>query len=64
MTNSLTVVSKIFSKTFDLIFCSKKVSSFSNAKATHIFPAKNINVFAIFQDRSFNVTLANNIVKF
>ena len=29
-------------------------------KATHIFSAKNMNVFAIFQDRNFNVTLANN----
>ena len=25
---------------------------------------KNINVFAIFQDRNFTVTLANNFVKF
>ena len=31
---------------------------------THIFSAKNINVFAIFQDRSFNVMLANNFLKF
>ena len=46
------------------------MSSFCNAKATHIFSAKNINVFAkninvfaIFQDRNFNLTLANNLVK-
>ena len=26
--------------------------------------AKNINVFAIFQDGNFNVTLANKFVKF
>ena len=25
------------------------------------FSAKNINVFAIFKDRNFNVTLANNL---
>ena len=35
-----------------------------NAKATHIFSAKNINVFAIFQERNYNVTLADNFVKF
>ena len=38
------------------------MSSFRNAKATHIFSAKNINVFEIFQDRNFNVMLANNFV--
>ena len=32
--------------------------------ATHIFSAKNINVFAIFQDRNFNVMLVDNFVKF
>ena len=42
-------------------FCCKNVSSICNAKATHIF-SKNINVFAIFQDRNINVTLANNFV--
>ena len=43
MTNYLTVVAKLFSNT--LIFLSKNVSSFCNAKATHIFfSAKNINV--------------------
>ena len=30
------------------------------AKATQIFAAKNINEFAIFQDRNFYVTLAKN----
>ena len=40
------------------------MSSFCTAKATHIFPAKNINVFAIFQDRNFYVKLASNFVKF
>ena len=29
--------------------------------ATHVFSAKNIDVFAIFQGRNFNVTLANNV---
>ena len=34
------------------------------AKPTHIFSAKNINIFAIFQYRNFNIMLANNFVKF
>ena len=38
------------------------MSSFCTA--THILPAKNINVFAIFQDINFYVKLANNFVKF
>ena len=78
MTNSLTVVAKVFSNTLIVLlqkcekllaffshwyFCCKKVSSFCSAKATHIFSAKNTNVFAIFQDRNFNFTLANNFVK-
>ena len=29
-----------------------------------IFSAKNIYVFAIFQDRNFQVMLANNFIKF
>ena len=28
------------------------------------FAAKNINVFAIFQDRNFNVSLANILLSF
>ena len=34
------------------------------AKATHIFSTKNINVFAIFQDRNFNIMLTNNLLNF
>ena len=33
----------------------------TNVKATHICSVKNINVFAIFQDRNFNVMLANEL---
>ena len=40
------------------------MNSFCNAKAIHILSAKNINVFAMFQDRNFKVTLANNFFKF
>ena len=38
--------------------------AFANAKATHIFSAKNISLYAIFNDQSFNDTLANDIVSF
>ena len=34
--------------------------AFANVKATHIFSAKNISVYAIFNDQSFNNTLNNN----
>ena len=56
MINSLTVVTKVFSDTL--------ISLLKNfvAKATHIFSAKNINVFAIFKIEI--LTLANNFVKF
>ena len=37
------------------------MSSFCNAKATHIFSAKIINVFARFQDKKFNILIANNL---
>ena len=61
MTNSLTVVAiHIFSNT--LLFLLQKCVAF--AKAAHIFAAKNINLFAIFQDRNFNFILANKFVKF
>ena len=36
-----------------------------HAKATHIvFSKKKINIFAIFQDRNFNVKLANTSLSF
>ena len=39
--------------------------AFANAKATHIFFfSKNISVYAIFNDQSFNDTLTNDIVSF
>ena len=34
------------------------------AFAVHIFSANNINVFSVLLDSNFNVTLANNFVKF
>ena len=36
----------------------------ANAKATHIFFSKNVRVYAIFYDQSFNGTLINDIVSF
>ena len=38
--------------------------AFANAKATHIFSAKNISVDAIFDDQSFNDTYTNDMVSF
>ena len=38
--------------------------AFANAKATHIFFSKNISIFSIFIDQSFNDTLINDIVSF
>ena len=39
--------------------------AFANAKAAHIFfSAKNISIYAIFNDQSFNDTLTNDIVSF
>ena len=65
MTNSLTVVAKIFSNS--LIFLLQKFEKLLQwiyAKATHIcFSAKNYECFAIFQDKNSKVTLPNNFVK-
>ena len=38
--------------------------AFANAKAAHIFSAKNISVYAIFNDQRFNDTLIKGIVSF
>ena len=38
--------------------------AFANAKATHFFFSKNISIYAIFNDKSFNDTLTNNILSF
>ena len=58
MTNSFTVVAKVFFKYIN-ISAAKNVS-----KAFIFFFSKNISVFAIFQDKNSIVTLANNFVKF
>ena len=38
--------------------------AFANAKTIHIFFSKNISMYAIFNDQSFNDTLTNGIVSF
>ena len=56
----LLYLAKVFSNT--LIFLLQK---YKQLTYIFFFSSKNINVFAgIFQDRNFNVTLANNFVKF
>ena len=60
MTNWLTDVEKVFSNTW--IFLLQKCEWCKSN--SHFFSAKNINVFALFQDRNFNVTLARNFVQF
>ena len=47
------------------VFLLKKMwVAFANAKATHIFFSKNISIYAIFNDQSFNNMLTNDIVSF
>ena len=38
--------------------------AFANVKANHYIPSKNISVFVISNDQSFNDTLTNDIVSF
>ena len=45
------------------IFCWKNVSSFCNAKATHIFSAKNIRILCIESAKTVNEMTVNEIVK-
>ena len=46
------------------MFAEKMWVAFANAKATHIFFSKNISIYAIFNDQSFNDTLTNDVVSF
>ena len=64
LTNTLTVVTKVIP--INSYFCCKNVSSFCMQwkSYSHFFFSKNINLFAIFQDRNLNITLANNFAKF
>ena len=62
MVKMLTVLVRTISNS--QVFVLKNVSSFANAKATHIFFSKNISIYAIYNDQSFNDTLTNDIVSF
>ena len=46
------------------VFCRKNVSSYCKCKSYSHFVSKNINVYAMFNDQSFNDTLTNDIVSF
>ena len=46
------------------LFLLKNVSSFCKCKSYSHFFSKNINIYAIFNDQSFNNTLTNDIVSF
>ena len=46
-------------------YCSYGIFKYTDIFAAKMcVAAKNINVFAIFQDRNFNVTLTKNFIKF
>ena len=45
------------------IFCWKNMSSFCNAKATHIFSAKNISILCIESAKTVNEMTLNELVK-
>ena len=46
------------------IFAEKNVSSFCKCKSYSHFFSKNISVYAIFNDQSFNNTLTKDIISF
>ena len=59
MTNWLTVVANVFPNTL-IFLLQKNWVAFALQNLLTFFQQKNINVFAIFQGRNSNVTLANN----
>ena len=46
------------------VFLLKKCKSFCKCKSYSHFFSKNISVYALFNDQSFNDTLTNDIVSF
>ena len=61
----LTVLSSIkYNTKFIGIFAEKNVSSFCKCKSYSHFFSKNISIYAIFSNQSFNDTLTNDIVSF
>ena len=64
MVKMLTVLVRTLSNS-QVFLLKKNVSSFCKCKSySHFFSAKNISVYAIFNDQSFNDTLSNDIVSF
>ena len=64
MVKKLTVIVSTISNSQDF-FAEKNVSSFCKCKSySHFFFSKNISIYAIFNDQSFNDTLTNDIVSF
>ena len=62
MVKMLTVLVSTISNS--LVFLLKNVSSFCKCKSYSHFFSKNICVYLIFNDQSFNDTLTNDIVSF
>ena len=46
------------------VFFAKNVSSFCKCKSYSYFFSKNISIYSIFNDQSFNNTLTNDIFSF
>ena len=67
LTNSLVIkmLTVLVSRISNLqVFLLKNVSSFCKCKSYSHFFSKNISVYAIFNDQTFNDNLTNNIVSF
>ena len=67
LTNSLVIkmLTVLVSKISNLqVFLLKNVRSFCKCKSYSHFFSKNISVYAIFNDQTFNDNLTNNIVSF
>ena len=62
----VSLTSSLVVKMLTGIFAENMWVAFANAfaKATQIFSAKNISIYAMFNDQSFNDTLTNDIVSF
>ena len=58
------LVSTIFLLVSKRYFCWQNVSSFCKCESYSHFFSKNISVYAIFNDQSFNDMLTNNIISF
>ena len=64
MVKMLTILLTTKSKSYVCILAKENVSSFCKCKSYSHFFSKNISVFSMFNDQSFNDTLTNDIVSF